>query len=81
MGCSDDYYRRLWRHGTGNACRQGHSGCSDAGRYRFFQRYDGQPGLVFNQGKDSDRKSTEQLVKEIEGLRKELSEMRANTGR
>jgi hypothetical protein len=51
------------------------------GGIAFFSGMTANLASFLIKGKDSDRKSTEQLVKEIEGLRKELSEMRANTGR
>lgn len=51
------------------------------GGIAFFSGMTANLASFLIKGKDSDRKSTEQLVKEIEGLRKELIEMRVNTGR
>jgi voltage-gated potassium channel len=51
------------------------------GGIAFFSGMTANLASFLIKGKDSDRTSTEQLVKEIEGLRKELSEMRVNTGR
>jgi hypothetical protein len=51
------------------------------GGIAFFSGMTANLASFLIKGKDMDRKSTEQLVKEIEGLRKELSEMRVNTER
>ena len=51
------------------------------GGIAFFSGMTANLASFLIKGKDSDKTLTEKLLKEIEGLRKELSEMRANTGR